>query len=56
MMRARYGVSHFARINNDLEKRNFGFGINQISTHLHSALTPAESEGNPLFTGYAGHY
>ena len=56
MMRTRYGVSHFVRIHNDLPVRNLGFGINQISTHLHNAHSPSESDGNPLFTNYSGHY
>ncbi|MFM9834803.1 MAG: multicopper oxidase family protein [Methylophilaceae bacterium] len=56
MLRTRYGVSHFVRIHNDLPEQNPGFGINQISTHLHNAHSPAESDGNPLFTNYSGHY
>jgi FtsP/CotA-like multicopper oxidase with cupredoxin domain len=56
MFRTRYGISHFVRIHNDLPARNLGFGINQISTHLHNMHTPSESDGNPLFTNYSGHY
>ncbi|MBS1159171.1 MAG: uncharacterized protein H6R15_1590 [Proteobacteria bacterium] len=56
MLRTHYGVAHFLRVHNDLPARNLGFGINQISTHLHNAHTPAESDGHPLFTNYPGHY
>jgi FtsP/CotA-like multicopper oxidase with cupredoxin domain len=54
--RTRYGVSHFVRIHNDLPARNLGFSINQTSAHLHNMHTPSESDGNPLYTNYAGHY
>lgn len=56
MLRTRYGIPHFVRVHNDLPQRNLGFGINQITTHLHNAHTPSESDGNPLFTNYPGHY
>lgn len=56
MFRTRYGRSHFVRIHNDLPERNLGFGINQITTHLHNHHTPSESDGNPLYTNYPGHY
>jgi FtsP/CotA-like multicopper oxidase with cupredoxin domain len=56
MFRTRYGESHFTRIHNDLPQSNLGFGINQITTHMHNLHTPSESDGNPLFTNYPGHY
>ncbi|MBI4290424.1 MAG: multicopper oxidase domain-containing protein [Betaproteobacteria bacterium] len=56
MFRTRYGEPHFVRIHNDLPATNLGFGINKITTHLHNMHTPSESDGNPLFTNYSGHY
>jgi FtsP/CotA-like multicopper oxidase with cupredoxin domain len=56
MFRTRYGEPHFTRIHNDLPAQNLGFGINQISTHMHNLHTPSESDGNPLFVNYSGHY
>lgn len=56
MFRTRYGQSHFLRIHNDLPATNLGFGINQTTTHLHNLHTPSESDGNPLYTNYSGHY
>jgi FtsP/CotA-like multicopper oxidase with cupredoxin domain len=56
MFRTRYGEPHCVRIHNDLPQQNLGFGINQITTHLHNMHTPSESDGNPLFTNYSGHY
>lgn len=56
MFRTRYGIADFLRIHNDLPERNLGFGINQISTHLHNMHSPSESDGNPLYTNYSGHY
>ena len=56
MFRTRYGESHFTRIHNDLPAKNLGFGINQITTHMHNLHTPSESDGNPLYTNYPGHY
>ena len=56
MFRTRYGESHFNRIHNHLPAQNLGFGINQISTHMHNLHTPSESDGNPLFTNYSGQY
>ena len=56
MFRTRYGEPHFVRIHNDLPMRNLGFGINQITTHLHNMHTPSESDGNPLYTNYSGYY
>lgn len=57
MFRTRYGEPHFTRIHNDLPpKQNLGFGISQITTHMHNLHTPSESDGNPLYTNYPGHY
>lgn len=56
MYRTRYGEPHFVRIHNDLPARNLGFGINRITTHMHNLHSPSESDGNPLFTNYSGHY
>ena len=56
MFRTRYGESHFNRIHNHLPASNLGFGINQMSTHMHNLHTPSESDGNPLFTNYTGQY
>ncbi|MBS1159169.1 MAG: bilirubin oxidase [Proteobacteria bacterium] len=56
MFRTRYGEPHFVRIHNDLPAQNLGFGINQISTHMHNLHSPSESDGNPLFVNYSGHY
>jgi FtsP/CotA-like multicopper oxidase with cupredoxin domain len=56
MYRTRYGEPHFVRIHNDLPARNLGFGINQITTHMHNLHTPSESDGNPLYTNYSGYY
>lgn len=56
MFRTRYGEPHLTRIHNDLPASNLGFGINQITTHMHNLHTPSESDGNPLYTNYSGHY
>lgn len=56
MYRTRYGEPHFVRIHNDLPAQNLGFGINQITTHMHNHHSPSESDGNPLYTNYPGHY
>jgi FtsP/CotA-like multicopper oxidase with cupredoxin domain len=56
MFRTRYGEPHFVRIHNDLPAQNLGFGINQITTHMHNLHTPSESDGNPLYFNYSGHY
>ncbi len=56
MYRTRYGEPHFVRIHNDLPQQNLGFGINQITTHMHNLHSPSESDGNPLYTNYSGHY
>lgn len=58
MFRTHYDRAHFVRIHNDLHlaRENLGFGINQITTHLHNLHSPSESDGNPLYTNYPGHY
>ena len=56
MFRTRYGEPHFNRIHNHLPTQNLGFGINQTSTHMHNLHTPSESDGNPLYPLYSGHY
>ena len=56
MFRTRYGEPHFNRIHNHLPAQNLGFGINQTSTHMHNLHTPSESDGNPLYPLYSGHY
>ncbi|TME98042.1 MAG: hypothetical protein E6I52_18435 [Chloroflexi bacterium] len=45
---ARYGEPILVRMVNDLPQNHKGFGIPQISTHLHNAHTPSESDGFPL--------
>ena len=44
---ARYGEQILVRRHNELPANNSGFGIQQISTHLHNAHTPSESDGFP---------
>lgn len=44
---ARYGEPILVRNFNDLPQDNIGFGIPQVSTHLHNAHTPSESDGFP---------
>ena len=63
VFRTRYGRSHFVRIHNDLpatpvedQVSPLGFGTPIITTHMHNLHTPAESDGNPLFWNYPGHF
>jgi FtsP/CotA-like multicopper oxidase with cupredoxin domain len=44
---ARYGEPILVRNVNNLPADNGGFGINQVSTHLHNGHTPSESDGFP---------
>src|SRR6266852_1545335 len=44
---ARYGEPIIVRNLNALPADNGGFGINQVSTHLHNGHTPSESDGFP---------
>jgi Multicopper oxidase len=52
LIRANYGESTLVRYYNDLPSVKTpavdGFGIAEISTHLHNAHTPFESDGNPV--------
>ena len=52
LIRARYGESTLVRYYNDLPTVKTpavdGFGIAEITTHLHNAHTPFESDGNPV--------
>lgn len=45
--RARHGVADLVRHVNDLPRDHAGFGVPQISTHVHNAHTPSESDGFP---------
>lgn len=44
---ARYGEPILVRNFNDLPQDHKGFGIPQVSTHLHNGHTPSESDGFP---------
>ncbi|HYE40734.1 MAG TPA: multicopper oxidase domain-containing protein [Ramlibacter sp.] len=44
---ARYGEGILVRNRNDLPANNGGFGIPQVTTHLHNSHTPSESDGFP---------
>jgi FtsP/CotA-like multicopper oxidase with cupredoxin domain len=44
---ARYGEQILIRNRNELPRDNGGFGIQQVSTHLHNGHTPSESDGFP---------
>jgi len=44
---ARYGQECLVRNFNDLPAQNRGFGMSSVSTHLHNAHTPSESDGFP---------
>jgi FtsP/CotA-like multicopper oxidase with cupredoxin domain len=44
---ARYGEPVLVRNVNDLPQDHKGFGIPQVSTHLHNGHTPSESDGFP---------
>jgi FtsP/CotA-like multicopper oxidase with cupredoxin domain len=44
---ARYGEPILVRNVNNLPSNNGGFGIPQVSTHLHNGHTPSESDGFP---------
>jgi FtsP/CotA-like multicopper oxidase with cupredoxin domain len=45
---ARYGEPILVRNVNDLPQDHRGFGVPQVSTHLHNGHTPSESDGFPL--------
>jgi FtsP/CotA-like multicopper oxidase with cupredoxin domain len=46
-----YGTPQLTRNNNALpaitQQNNTGFGMNSVTTHLHNAHNPSESDGNP---------
>jgi FtsP/CotA-like multicopper oxidase with cupredoxin domain len=44
---ARYGEPILVRNRNELPADNGGFGIQQVSTHMHNGHTPSESDGFP---------
>jgi FtsP/CotA-like multicopper oxidase with cupredoxin domain len=44
---ARYGEDILVRNRNELPADNGGFGAQQVSTHLHNAHSPSESDGFP---------
>jgi FtsP/CotA-like multicopper oxidase with cupredoxin domain len=50
MIQARYGEPVMVRFHNHLPSVNIrqNFGISEITTHLHNAHTPSESDGNPV--------
>ena len=57
--RARYGEPIVVRIHNNLPPEypgNDGFGIPQITTHLHNFHTAPESDGNPILFYDTGKY
>jgi len=45
---ALYGEQVLVRNRNELPANNGGFGIQQVTTHLHNAHTPSESDGFPF--------
>jgi FtsP/CotA-like multicopper oxidase with cupredoxin domain len=53
---ARYGEPILVRNYNDLPASNGGFGIQSVSTHLHNAHTPSESDGFPCDFFEVGQY
>lgn len=42
-----YGEPMVVRVENDLPRDHFGFGSPEISTHVHNAHSPSESDGFP---------
>lgn len=46
---AKYGEPILVRRTNCLNPNHVGYGNPVVSTHLHNAHTPAESDGNPLY-------
>jgi FtsP/CotA-like multicopper oxidase with cupredoxin domain len=53
---ARYGTPILIRNYNNLPSDNGGFGINSVSTHLHNAHNPSESDGFPCDYFASGQY
>jgi FtsP/CotA-like multicopper oxidase with cupredoxin domain len=58
--KAFYGSPQLTRNINSLpsitEKNNTGFGMASVTTHLHNAHNPSESDGNPCDFYPAGHF
>jgi FtsP/CotA-like multicopper oxidase with cupredoxin domain len=56
--KANYGVPQLTRNFNRLppQNQNGGFGIPSVTTHLHNAHNPSESDGNPCDFFGAGHF
>lgn len=55
---ARYGEPILVRNFNELPPvgQNGGFGLPEVTTHLHNAHTPSESDGNPCFSFQRGQF
>ncbi len=53
---AHYGEPIMVRNYNDLPDDNEGFGLNQVSTHLHNGHTASESDGFPCDWFKKGQY
>ena len=53
---ARYDQAILVRNFNDLPPNNNGFGLNEVSTHLHNGHTPSESDGFPCDWFRRGQY
>jgi len=53
---ANYGTPQLTRNINALPSNNGGFGVPLVSTHLHNAHNPSESDGNPCDFYSAGHF
>ncbi len=53
---SRYGAPILIRNYNLLPSDNGGFGINSVTTHLHNAHTPSESDGFPCDFFASGQY
>jgi FtsP/CotA-like multicopper oxidase with cupredoxin domain len=62
VFRSKYGSPDFVRIVNNLPAQpidgisGLGFGTPFITTHLHNMHSPSESDGNPLYWNYPGHF
>jgi FtsP/CotA-like multicopper oxidase with cupredoxin domain len=53
---ANYGVPQLTRNINGLPSTTGGFGIPSVTTHLHNAHNPSESDGNPCDFYGQGHF
>lgn len=51
-----YGEPIIVRRTNTLDPYHVGFGNPVVSTHLHNAHSPAESDGNPQYQVFPGQY